>query len=164
MLAHVFEADIELVLDLVEDVVSDTDAARIGQTFQRWSDVDAVAVDVVVLDDDFAVIDPNPVDDLTFVWNVGIALSHGFLDIDSKVDSVDDTTELHECAVTHELDHPAMMLSELRLDQFFAMDLKLRKRPGFVGGHQPAVADDIGSKDCRKSSILTLRFHRSLSK
>ena len=43
------------------------------------------------------------------------------------------------------------------------MDLKLRKRPGFVYSHEPAVADDIGSKDCRKSSILTLRFHGSLS-
>jgi hypothetical protein len=54
------------------------------------------------------------------------------------------------------------MLGGLWLYQLSAMGVKQRKSSGFVGSHELAITDDIGRKDCRKSPILVLRFHRSL--
>ena len=59
VLAHRLEAEVELVLDLVVDVAGDADAAGLGEAFEAGGDVDAVAEDVVGLDDDVADIDAD---------------------------------------------------------------------------------------------------------
>jgi len=53
---------------------------------------------------------------------------------------------LLERAVAHELCDSAVMLCGPSLAQFSAMDLKLHKRPGFAGSHEPTISDHIGQQ------------------
>ena len=48
---QILEADIQLAVDFLEHLVRDENATRVGQGLQTRGDVDAVAVDVVSLDD-----------------------------------------------------------------------------------------------------------------
>ena len=58
-LAPCRRSDINLLADLPIGVVGDADAARLGNAFERERDVDAVAEDVVVVDDDVADVDAD---------------------------------------------------------------------------------------------------------
>jgi hypothetical protein len=70
LLAHIPETDVELVLDVVEDGSGNANATRIGQLLQPSRDIDAVAVNIIAIDDDVADIDPDPVGDLTIGRNI----------------------------------------------------------------------------------------------
>jgi hypothetical protein len=59
VLAHWLECEAEFRLHLVVDVASDADAARLGQTFQARRDIDAIAEDVAVFQDDVADVDAD---------------------------------------------------------------------------------------------------------
>ncbi len=89
--------------------------------------VDPIAVDVITINDDVADIDADPVGDLTIFGNAGISLHHSALNIDGEKHGIDDTAELHQCAITHKLDDPAPVFGGLRPDQFFAVGFELRK-------------------------------------
>ena len=57
--AAVLEADVDAIADAFVDDRGDADAAGLGQRLQPRGDVDAVAVDVVALDDHVAEIDAD---------------------------------------------------------------------------------------------------------
>ena len=59
LLAHILEGEVEPVADMVADRRRNRDAAGLGDAFDARRDVDAVAIDVVVLDDDVAEIDAD---------------------------------------------------------------------------------------------------------
>ena len=52
--------EIELVPDLVVNGVRDANSAGLGERFEPGGDVDAIAEDVVAVDDDIAEIDADP--------------------------------------------------------------------------------------------------------
>jgi hypothetical protein len=57
----------------------DADAARFGEPFEACRDVHAVAMDVIVLDDDVAEIDADAEPDLPILRHVPSALRHALL-------------------------------------------------------------------------------------
>jgi hypothetical protein len=59
LLAHVFESEVELAHRILPDPGRNANAARLGQAFEAGGDIDAVAEDVAVLDDDVADVDAN---------------------------------------------------------------------------------------------------------
>ena len=59
LLAEVLEGEIELACGVLVHPRRDADAARLGQAFEPRRDIDAVAKDVAVLDDDVAEIDAD---------------------------------------------------------------------------------------------------------
>jgi hypothetical protein len=69
LLAHIPETDVELVLDVVEDGSGNANGARIGQLLESRRDIDAVAVNIIAIDNDVADIDPDPIGDLTIGRN-----------------------------------------------------------------------------------------------
>ena len=60
LLAGVDEVGRHLALHLPPGVLGDRNAARFGDAFDPRRDVDAVAEDVLALDDDIADVDPDP--------------------------------------------------------------------------------------------------------
>jgi hypothetical protein len=52
-----------------------------------------------------------------------------------------------------------MVLNGLGLDQFLAMSLELYERPGFIGGHEAAIADNIGSQNRGESPFRPVFGH-----
>src|SRR5205814_5958884 len=59
LLAEIIECDWQLVADLIADCSGDADSARVAQGLQPRGYVDAIAKNVICLDDDIADIDAD---------------------------------------------------------------------------------------------------------
>jgi hypothetical protein len=73
LLAQVPEGEVELVAHLVAHDAADADPARIGQGFETGGDIDAVAEDVALINDDVAEINTNAELDTPFGGDAGVA-------------------------------------------------------------------------------------------
>ena len=88
-----------------------------GDALEPRRHVDAVAEDVVALDDDVAEIDADAEFDAAVLRHVGVALAHPALDFGGAGDRVHDARELHQHAVAGQLDDAPLMLGDLGVDQ-----------------------------------------------
>ena len=125
----------------------DGDAARLGQRLHAVGDVDAVAVDVVALDDDVAEIDADAEIEPLLGRHGGVALRLLLLHLDGAAHGVDDAGELDQQAVAHGLDQPPVMGGDLRLEDLLQVGLEAGARALLVDLAQAAIADDIGDQD-----------------
>src|SRR4029079_19047496 len=114
------------------------------QLFESGRHVDAVAIDVVSLDDDVAYVHANSKGDGCAVGNCGVPLGNSALDAYRALHGVHGTGELDQCSVTHELHQTAVVLGDDRIDQAAAYFLECTQRSRLVRTHQPAVADHVG--------------------
>src|SRR6516164_3836387 len=128
LLSHIGKRETELVADLVAHHPADANPARLGQGFKTGRDVDAVAVDVLVVDDDVAEVQTDAVFDAPFRRHLDIALCHASLDVDRAAYRVDDAGELGEYAVASELDGAPAVLLDVGVDQLAPMALQHGER------------------------------------
>ena len=149
-------------LDLIIDVARDADAARLGEALQARGDVDAVAEDVAVFEDDVADVDADAVADAPIFGLGRLALGHAVLDRDRAFDRIDRAAELDQGAVAGELDHTAVVLGDQGFGEFDPVGLDPRERTGLVGADQPAVADHVHGHDGREPAIHARSGHGSL--
>ena len=112
-----------LALHLPPSVLGNRDAARLGDAFDPRRNVDAVAEDIVALDDDVADIDADPKPDRIGHGAAGVALPKLSLNFDGAGDGVDGAREFHQRAVAHELDDTTRMGGNRRVDQALAEGL-----------------------------------------
>jgi hypothetical protein len=127
-------------------------AAGIRQGFQVRCDIDAVAKDVAVLDDDVAEIDPDPEPDPAVLGPAGFAIDHRPLYFGGAAHRVDDAREFHQHPVASRLDYTAGMRADLRVDQLAAMRLQALVRAFLIRTHQARVACHIGGEDRGKTA------------
>ena len=160
LIAHVLERRVELAAHLPVGVVGDADAAGLGDAFEARGDVDAVAENVAVLDDDVADVDADAELDALVLRHAGVALGHAALDRDRAAHGVDDAGELDQDAVAGGLDDAAGMLGDLGIDQLAAMRLEARQRAFLVVADQPAVAGDVGCEDGGQPPLNAILGHR----
>ena len=140
---------------MIECRARNAHTAWLGHRLQARGDVDAVAIDVVVLDDDVAEIDADAKPDPLGLSGALVAIDHAALDHGRTLDGVDDAGELDQRAVAHELDHAAAEFLDSGVDQFAPAALQPLKRADLVLAHEPAVADHIGCKDRGEPSLHT---------
>jgi hypothetical protein len=166
VLAHRLEAEVELCLDLIIDVAGDADAAGLGEALEARRDVDAVAEDVAVFEDDVADVDADAVVDPP-VFRLGrLARGHTVLDRDRALDGIDRAGELDEGAVAGELDDAPVVLGDQGFREVDPVRLDPRQRAGLVCTHQPA---DVGTTSSRwlllnfRGPALGPRFSRQHS-
>jgi hypothetical protein len=126
---------------------ADADATGLGERLEAGGDVDAVAEDVAFIDDDVADIDADAKLDAAIGQNTQVAVCHLALHLYRAARGVDDARELDQEPVTGRLDDPAMMLSDLRIDQLPTMRLQAFKRAFLVASHQARVASNVGRQD-----------------
>src|SRR4029077_19448191 len=86
---------------------ADADAARFSQGFKACGDIDAVAEDVVVVDDNVAEIDADAEIDAPIGVHAGIACSHLALHFDRATNRIDHACKLAEQTVTRRVDDAA---------------------------------------------------------
>src|SRR4029077_17444908 len=91
------------------------DRARRGQRLETGRDIDAVAEDVVPIDDNIAHVEPDAELNAAFGWHIHVALGHLALDVDGAPNRIDDAGELDEQAVAGGLDDAAAMFGDFRL-------------------------------------------------
>src|SRR5262249_27267613 len=123
-LAGVLKANVDAVADTFVDDGRNADPAGLGQRFQTGRDIDAVAVNVVALDDDVAEIDADPQNDLRlvqrFVGHKAVRPLHG----KRAMDSVDDAPEFHDRTVADQLDHAPVVGGDRRIEHRLAVLLE----------------------------------------
>src|SRR6516225_1966023 len=153
LLAHVFEGDIETACGILLNAGRDADAAWLGQAFEPRRDIDAVAKDIAVLDDDIALVNADPKLDAPIRWQYGIALGHCRLHLSGRAERVDDAGELDQEAVAGGLDDAALMVGDLRIDDFGAQHPEPAQGPFLVGLDQARVAGDIGRDERREPTF-----------
>ncbi|MCY1231172.1 hypothetical protein D9M72_436100 [compost metagenome] len=159
LLAKVFDRQFEAVGHLCRHRGGHADAADIGQLLDARGDVDAVAEDVVVLEDDVAEIDADAEFDPPVLRHVAVAPLHALLDLDRAFDRIGHALELDQHSVAGGLDQPALVLGDRRIDELDAVGSEPRKRARFVGFHQPTVAGHIGRQHCGESLLHGLAKH-----
>ena len=153
LLAEILERDVEPVADLIADRARDADAAGLGELLQARGDVDAVAEDVVVLDDHVAEIDADAELDpraggtsaLRRAMRRWISTAHC-----TASATLWNSTSMPSPVV---LMMPALVLGDRRVDQLEPVRLEARERARLVGLHQPAVADHVGRQDRREPAL-----------
>ena len=97
---------------------ADADPARLGQCLQARSDVDAIAKDIAVFDNDVADIDAHAEFDPASGWHGGIAGDHFALHLDGAAHGVNDTGELDQKPVTGCLHDAATVFLYLWVAEF----------------------------------------------
>ena len=147
LFAHVLERDGELVAYLVSYHPADADAARFSQGLKARCDVDTVAEDVVVVDDDVAEIDADPEIDAPFGVHASIACSHFALHFDRATNRIDHAGKLAEQTVACRVDDATAVLLDLGVGNLSPQRLQRRERAFFVRPHQARVARDVGRQD-----------------
>ena len=144
MFAKILELKVELRLDVLVDRRGQADAAGIGQRFKAGGNIDAVAINVVTLDDHVAEVDADPKLDALGLWLRRAAHYHFPLNSRSAGYGVHDTIKFHQRSIAHQLDDAAAMLGDQRLQDRCTSSLDRGVRAGLVRLHQAAVADYIG--------------------
>src|SRR5262249_2696961 len=79
LLAEISEGERQLIPDLIVSRAGDAQAAWLAQRLQPGSDIDAVAENVITIDDDVANVDADAEDDASILRYRGVAARHGTL-------------------------------------------------------------------------------------
>src|SRR5262249_1828595 len=149
----------ELVAHLVAHDATHADAPWLRQSFEACRDVDAIAVDVLVVDDDVAHVQPDAELDAPLRRHLGVALGHFPLDIDGTPAGVDDAGKLAEDAIARRLDDASAVFRDLRIDDCASQALERSQRAFLVQAHQPRIAHDISGEDGRETTLDPFSAH-----
>jgi len=131
----------------------------LGNTFEPRCDIDPVAVDVALIDDDVADIDTHAKLNPTIFGNGGVALGHNALDFHGASHGVDSAREFDQGTVARGLDDTAAMLCDFRVDEFAPVRRERCESAFFVNAHKPAVSSDIGREDSGQPPLDTRLRH-----
>ena len=164
LLAEILETDRQTVGNLIAHRGGNADAARLRQPFKPRGDVDAVAEDIVVLDDDVAQIDADAIEQRARRGHVAIAPRHPFLEIDRAAQRLGDALKFHQQTVAGGLDDAALAVGDRRIDQLKPHGFEPGQRPSFVDFHQTAIADHVRGQNRGQAAlhVRAFRVHAAL--
>jgi hypothetical protein len=137
LLAHVLECEVELVSDVIAHHSAQADPAWLSEGFEPRRDINAVAEDVVFLNDHVAEIDPNAKPDALLFAHPELAVGHAALNLHGAAHGINHAWELCQEAVAGVLHSAAPVLPELRLDQFSQMRLQPFVCAFLIRPHKP---------------------------
>ena len=132
---------------MVSDHSRDTNSTGLGQCLQARRNIDAVAEDVVAINDHVSQIDPDAEPDPALFGHVLFTADHRALDLNSASHGIDNARELGQQAVAGVLHNPAAVLPDLRINQLAEMCLQAFVRTLLVGAHKPRITGHVGGKD-----------------
>ena len=104
-------------------------------------------MDVIALDDHVTEIDPDTECDALVLGNIGVARRHATLELDCRADRVDDTRELDQRAVAHQLDDAPVVFGNRAIDQLFSVRPEAREGAFLVRPDQSGITDHIRAQD-----------------
>ena len=146
LLAEVDELGLDPATHMIVSGAGDAYAARLADGFEPRCDIDAVAQNILAVDQHVAEIDADAVKDASGLGNARVAFGHLLLHANRALHRRDDRRKFQQHAVAHRLDEPAAESANDRRRRL-AMFPHRARRPRFVIAHQPRVADDVGGED-----------------
>ena len=153
LLADVFKGEIEPIAEVVAHRARDGDAAGRRDALQPGGHIDAVAENVVALDDDIADIDADAEFDAAAFRDIGVALAHLALDLSGAGDRIHHARKLDQHAVAGQLDDATLVLGDLGVEKLLAMRVERRERRRLIDAHEPAVADHVGGQNSGQTAF-----------
>src|SRR6516225_9676902 len=157
-ISRVFEKKTRMPAQLFADGRCDRYPTGFCQPFEPGSNIDAVAVNAIVLDDDIARIDADAQLQLAVAGGI-IVGGQTALDIDGAIHGVDGAVELNEEAVALAAEKSTLVQRDSWFDHGFDAIGKPDVCAFLVDAHQTAIADDIGEKNRRKLPFEANVFH-----
>jgi len=140
-------------LDLIVHDARDADPAGHSDPLEPRGDVDAVAVNVAVLDDHITRVDANAVLNSLVLGRSMVLYRHPLLHSEGAGDRFDNAREFDEDSVAGRFDEAPLVLGDLRVDQIAAQRPEARKGAGLVPFHQTAVSGDIACQNGREPAL-----------
>jgi hypothetical protein len=133
--AAILEPAINPIADALVNDRGDAHAARVGERLQPRRDIDAVAINIVAVNDHVAQIDADAkLDGGCARWQD--AAGDGVLDSDGAFDGVDDAGEIDERPVANQFHDAAVVRLYRRIEELFSEILQRGKRARLVGCHE----------------------------
>jgi len=157
-ISRVFEKKTGMPTQLFADGRCDRYPTGFCQPFEPGSNIDAVAVNVIFLNDNITRIDADAQLQLAVAGGI-IVGSQIALDIYGAIHRVDGAVELNEEAVALAADESTLVQRDSWFDHGFDAIGKPDVCALLVDAHQTAIADDIGEKDRRKLPFEVNAFH-----
>ena len=158
MLAHEFERSRDLTCDLIVDRTTDANATGIGQALEPGRHVDTVAQQVGTLDHDVAQVDAYAKTHEAILRQAGVALPELLLDFDGTAHRLYRAGKLGDHAVAGRTENTTAVAVDQPVNDL-AMGSERAESRFLVHIHEPAVADRVGGKNCRKPSLNSLLRH-----
>ena len=130
-----------------------------ASAFQPRGNVDAVAVEIVAIDDQVAQVQAHAEHKRSVCRLVAVGLGHGLLKLDGGAQRIDCAGELDQSPVAGQLDQTPSVFRQNRIEVFGTVLTQARQRPALVTPHQAGVADNVCSNDCRQFALLSRQRH-----
>jgi hypothetical protein len=124
-----------MAFELVAHTPSDVYLPGFREPLQSSRYVDAVAVDVTLIDDHVARIYTDTETDPAIGSDFGLATGQFTLYFESAAYCVGGAIKLDQKSVAHRPDQPTVMLGDLGLDQILDIFYKLNVCPFFINAH-----------------------------
>src|SRR6516165_7262222 len=151
--------EIELVPDLIINGLRYADGARLGERLEAGGDINAVAKDVVTVDDHIAEVDANPQLETALGRDRVVDGARGALHFHGAFQRIDDARKIRQQAVTGRADDPSAVRSDQRVDgaaQFTQGLVGTR----LVFAHQPAETGYIRVQNCGELPLPRSSYFR----
>ena len=132
----ILEANVDPIADALVDDRGDADPAGLGERLQARRDVDAIAIDVVVFNDDIAEIDADSEHDGRLARACIRQRGAGALHRKRAVYSIDHAAELDDGAIADQLHDAAVVGGDGRVEDGLSVPLQSSQRARLVGSHQ----------------------------
>ncbi len=147
LLAHIREGEIEPAGHVLLNPRGYANPARLGQSLEPCCDIDPIAENVAILDDDVALMDADTQLDAMVCRTVITTIGGLTLDLDCAAERIDDAGELDEQPVAGRLDQPPAMRSDCRVDHLCPDGPQPVEGSFLVNPDQARIAGDIGCQD-----------------
>jgi hypothetical protein len=133
LVAHIVIGNFGLASDLAVSVIGDANAAGVRDPFETSRDVDAVAEDVVVIDDDVADMHADAKFNSLAFRHIDVAVFHAALNLDGAAYRVDGAGKFHQHPIAGGSDDAAAMLGDFWVDECPAACFQPGQNVFFVG-------------------------------
>ena len=137
-------------------IVGNANASGFRDSFEARCDIDAVAKDIIVVDDYIADVNADSKFNPEFRRHAGVPFGHLPLDFHRTARGADSTSKLGQKTIASSLNYTTAIRGECRIDKRLSDRLKLRKCTFLVTTHQPAIAGDIRRQYSRQSPFHAL--------
>ena len=125
-----------------------------ARAFEARRDIDAIAKDVAILDDDVADIDADTKLDAVVGEYTVVAPGHLALHLDGAAQRIHHTAKLDQQPVAGGFDEAPLVLGDFRIEEFAAQRLEAFEGAALIGADQPRIPRHIGREDRREPADL----------
>src|SRR5262249_12790027 len=130
-----------------------------GDRLEPDGDVHAIAVQLVVVDDQVAEVGADAEHAGAISRLIAVGVGHRLLDLDSDAQRLDRTCEIAHSATARQLDQPAAVAPDGGLAPLGTVRFQAKVRAAFIAAHQARVAHDVDHHDHRQSPNDLLFAH-----